>query len=156
MYRHILVPLENSAADRTILAHVENLAHFAGARLLLVHVADGWVARHFDELQLRESEEMQEDRSYLDQIVRELTGKGLEVEARLAMGDPASEIIRIADEEHVDLIAMATHGHRLVKDLLLGTTVEKVRHVVTVPVLLVKARVSPSDAEPSPTPVVGS
>ncbi len=72
------------------------------------------------------------------------------------MGDPASEIIRIADEEHVDLIAMATHGHRLVKDLLLGTTVEKVRHVVTVPVLLVKARVSPSDAEPSPTPVVGS
>jgi nucleotide-binding universal stress UspA family protein len=139
MYSRILVPLENSAADRTILAHVEKLAQFSGARLLLVHVADGWVARHFDELQLRESEEMQQDRSYLERIVRELTAKGFSVEARLAMGDPADEIIRIVDEEQVDLIAMATHGHRFVKDLLLGSTVGKVRHVVTVPVLLVKA-----------------
>lgn len=139
MYTRILVPLENSAADRAILAHVERLARFTGARLLLVHVADGWVARHFEELQLRESEEMRQDRSYLDTVVRELTAKGFTVEARLAMGDPASEIIRIVDEEHVDLIAMATHGHRFVKDLLLGSTVGKVRHVVTVPVLLVKA-----------------
>lgn len=139
MYRRILVPLENSAADRTILAHVEALARFTGASLLLVHVADGWVARHFDELQLRESEEMQRDRSYLDAVLAELTAKGFAAEARLAMGDPASEIIRIVDEEEVDLIAMATHGHRFVKDLLLGSTVGKVRHVVNVPVLLVKA-----------------
>jgi nucleotide-binding universal stress UspA family protein len=139
MYSRILVPLENSAADHTILEHVEKLARFSGARLLLVHVADGWVARHFDELQLRESEEMQQDRSYLERVARELTAKGFSVEARLAMGDPADEIIRIVDEEHVDLIAMATHGHRFVKDLLLGSTVGKVRHMVTVPVLLVKA-----------------
>jgi nucleotide-binding universal stress UspA family protein len=140
MYRRILVPLENSAADRTILAHVESLARFMGASLLLVHVADGWVARHFDELQLRESEEMQQDRSYLDSIVRELEGKGITVEARLALGDPANEIIRLVDEEQVDLIAMATHGHRFVMDLLLGSTVGKVRHVVSVPVLLVKVQ----------------
>ena len=139
MYSRILVPLENSAADRTILAHVERLAQFCGARILLVHVADGWVARHFDELQLRESEEMQEDRSYLDRVAHDLAAKGLGVETRLAMGDPASEIIRIVDEEQVDLIAMATHGHRFVMDLLLGSTVGKVRHMVTVPVLLVKA-----------------
>ena len=139
MYTRILVPLENSAADRTILAHVEQLARFTGARLLLVHVADGWVARHFEELKLRESEEMQQDRSYLETVVRELTAKGFSVEARLAMGDPADEIIRIVDEEQVDLIAMATHGHRFVKDLLLGSTVGKVRHIVTVPVLLVKS-----------------
>ena len=139
MYRRILVPLENSTADRTILDHVEVLARFAGASLLLVHVADGWVARHFDDLQLRESEEMRQDRSYLDSVLRDLEAKGFAVEARLALGDPASEIIRIAKEEQVDLIAMATHGHRFVMDLLLGSTVGKVRHVVTVPVLLVKA-----------------
>jgi len=139
MYHRILVPLENSAADRTILAHVERLAGFTGASLLLVHVADGWVARHFDELQLRESEEMRRDRSYLDGVLADLTAKGFAAEARLAMGDPASEIIRIVDEEDVDLIAMATHGHRFVMDLLLGSTVGKVRHVVSVPVLLVKA-----------------
>jgi len=139
MYRRILVPLENSAADRTILTHVEELARFTGASLLLVHVADGWVARHFDELKLRESEEMQRDRSYLDGVLAELTAKGFAAQARLAMGDPASEIIRIVDEERVDLIAMATHGHRFVMDLLLGSTVGKVRHMVNVPVLLVKA-----------------
>lgn len=140
MYRRILVPLENSAADRTILTHVEALARFTGASLLLVHVADGWVARHYDELQLRESEEMQQDRSYLDGVVRELEGKGFTVSARLALGDPANEIIRLVDDEKVDLIAMATHGHRFVMDLLLGSTVGKVRHVVSVPVLLVKVQ----------------
>jgi len=146
MYRRILVPLENSAADRTILAHVETLARFTGASLLLVHVADGWVARHFDELQLRESEEMQKDRSYLDGVLAELTAKGFAAQARLALGDPASEIIRITDEEEVDLIAMATHGHRFVMDLLLGSTVGKVRHMVNVPVLLVKAQKSKETA----------
>ena len=146
MYRRILVPLENSAADRTILAHVEMLARFTGASLLLVHVADGWVARHFDELQLRESEEMQKDRSYLDGVLAELTAKGFAAQARLALGDPASEIIRITDEEEVDLIAMATHGHRFVMDLLLGSTVGKVRHAVNVPVLLVKAQKSKETA----------
>lgn len=140
MYRRILVPLENSAADQTVLAHVEALAAFTGARLLLVHVADGWAARHFNALQLRESEEMQNDRNYLDGLMRGLAAKGFTVEARLALGDPASEIIRIAAEEDVDLIAMATHGHRFVMDLLLGSTVGKVRHVVGVPVLLVKAQ----------------
>jgi len=140
MYRRILVPLEHSAADEAIMAHVEALARFTGARLLLVHVADGWAARHFDELQLRESEEMAQDRTYLDSVMADLVAKGFVVDARLALGDPASEIIRIAAEEEVDLIAMATHGHRFVMDLLLGSTVGKVRHVVSVPVLLVKAQ----------------
>jgi nucleotide-binding universal stress UspA family protein len=143
MYRRILVPLENSSADRTILAHVERLARSSNARLLLVHIADGWVARHFNEMQLRESEEMQQDRDYLARVVQELEAKGFEVEARLGLGDPASEIVRIAEAEHVDLIAMATHGHRFVMDLLHGTTVGKVRHVVTVPVLLVKSQSKP-------------
>ena len=62
MYRRILVAVENSSADRTILAHVGELAKLTGAELLLVHVADGWAARYFDQLQLRESEEMKIER----------------------------------------------------------------------------------------------
>ena len=42
MYRSILVAVENSPADRTILTHVRELASLTGAELLLVHVADGW------------------------------------------------------------------------------------------------------------------
>src|SRR5438128_5725978 len=112
MYKKILVAIENSAADRTILAHVADLAKLTGAELLLVHVADGWAARHFDELQLRESEEMKSDRAYLDQLRQELVNQGFGVETELAKGDPATELIRAAEEHSVDLIAMSTHGHR--------------------------------------------
>ena len=62
MYRNILVAIEHSDADATILTHVEELAKMTGASLLLVHVADGWAARHYEDLKLRESQEMREDR----------------------------------------------------------------------------------------------
>jgi nucleotide-binding universal stress UspA family protein len=140
MYRSILVAVENSQADRTILTHVRELATLTGAELLLVHVADGWAARHFDELKLRESEEMQADRAYLARVAAELTGASLKVSTELAMGDPATELIRLAEERKVDLIAMSTHGHRFFNDLLRGTTVNKVRHVVKIPVLLLRAQ----------------
>ena len=140
MYRRILVAVENSDADRTILTHVTGLARLTGAELLLVHVADGWAARHFDDLQLRESEEMKADRAYLEQLCADLVRDGLKVEARLAMGDPATELIRVASEQQVDLIAMSTHGHRYFADLLHGTTADKVRHLVKVPVLLLRAQ----------------
>jgi nucleotide-binding universal stress UspA family protein len=143
MYRRILVAVENSPADRTIVSHVSELARLTGASLLLVHVADGWAARNFDQLKLRESEEMKTDRDYLDRLRAELEGRGLKVETRLAMGDPADELVKVSEEQGVDLIAMSTHGHRFVKDVLLGATADKVRHLVKVPVLLLRAQPSP-------------
>jgi len=140
MYRSILVAVENSPADRTILTHVRELASLTGAELLLVHVADGWAARHFDQLKLRESEEMRADRAYLDQLAAELTAGSFRVTTELAMGDPATELIRLCGERKVDLIAMSTHGHRFLQDLLRGTTVDKVRHLVKIPVLLLRAQ----------------
>jgi nucleotide-binding universal stress UspA family protein len=140
MYRSILVAVENSPADRTILTHVRELASLTGAELLLVHVADGWAARHFDELKLRESEEMKADRAYLDRLAAELSASSLTVTTELAMGDPATELIRLCAERNVDLIAMSTHGHRFLQDLLRGTTVDKVRHLVRIPVLLLRAQ----------------
>jgi len=139
MYQRILVAIENSAADRTILEHVSALARITGAELLLVHVADGWAARHFDELKLRESEEMRGDREYLDRLRADLEASGFHSHVRLALGDPATELIRAAVDEHVDLIAMSTHGHRFLADVLHGTTADRVRHLVKVPVLLLRA-----------------
>ena len=140
VYRRILVAVENSTADQTILDHVGELARLTGAELLLVHVADGWAARHFDELQLRESEEMKADRAYLDGLKAALTSKGFSVETVLAKGDPSTELIRTAENRSVDLIAMSTHGHRFLSDLLHGTTADRVRHLVKVPVLLLRAQ----------------
>ena len=140
MYHRILVAVENSPADRTILAHVSALAALTGAELLLVHVADGWAARNFDRLNLRESEEMKADRAYLESLRSELASQGLTVTTELAKGDPSDELIRVAESQHVDLIAMSTHGHRFLSDLLHGTTADRVRHLVKVPVLLLRAQ----------------
>jgi nucleotide-binding universal stress UspA family protein len=67
MYRKILVALENSSADESLLPHVAELARLLNSHLLLVHVADGWAARHYERMKLVESEEIKADRSYLDQ-----------------------------------------------------------------------------------------
>ena len=109
MYKHILIPLENSPADSTILTHIKPLARVTGAKLLLVHVADGWVARNFNQLQLAESEEMKEDRLYLEKRQRELTNEGFSCGTMLALGEPSDEIIKLAREKDIDLIAMTTH-----------------------------------------------
>jgi universal stress protein A len=140
MYHHILIPLENSPADQTILAHIKPLARITGAKLLLVHVADGWVARNFNQLQLAESDEMKQDRAYLENRASELTAEGFSCAAVLALGEPSDEIIKLAREKNVDLIAMTTHGHRLISDILYGATADKVRHAVDVPVLLLKVK----------------
>src|SRR5258706_4315430 len=140
MYRRILVAVEHSSADQTIVTHVRALARLTGAELLLVHVADGWAARHFDDLKLRESEEIKADRAYLDGLQRELAAEGFTVSTELAMGDPATELIRAVESMDVDLIAMSTHGHRFLSDVFLGATADRVRHLVKVPVLLLRAQ----------------
>jgi nucleotide-binding universal stress UspA family protein len=140
IYRHILVAVEHSAADRTILEHVVRLTDGTDARVLIVHVADGWAARNFNHLNLRESEEIQNDRAYLERLRQELSARGLNVSTHLAMGDPARELVKAAADHDVDLIAMSTHGHRFLADILHGTTADKVRHQVSVPVLLLRAQ----------------
>jgi len=108
--------------------------------VLLIHVADGWAARNLRQLDLRESEEMRKDRAYLDRLCEELTRDGFDTDALLANGDPANEILAAADRERCDLIAMATHGHRLVGDIVYGSVANTVRHRASVPVLLVRGK----------------
>jgi nucleotide-binding universal stress UspA family protein len=139
MYHHILIPLENTPADETILGHIKPLARMTGAKLLLLHVADGWVARNFDQLKLAESEEMKQDRAYLEQRRRELSDAGFSCDAVLALGEPSDQIIKLIETHDVDLIAMSTHGHRFVSDIIHGATADKVRHAVNIPVLLLRA-----------------
>ena len=112
MYRRILVPLEHSSSDTVILKHVRQLAALCESALLLMHVADGWAARNLKPLQLRESEEMREDREYLERCCAALREEGYEAESVLAGGEPAVEIAAAADREGCDLIAMAVHGHK--------------------------------------------
>jgi nucleotide-binding universal stress UspA family protein len=138
MYKHIMVPVENSPTDAYILDHVKTLARFCGASVVLIHVADGWAARNIRHLDLRESEEMRDDRAYLEQSAAQLEREGLRVEALLAVGDPAREITAAAAREGCDLIAMATHGHKFIADVVYGSVANAVRHATEVPVLLLR------------------
>ncbi len=140
MYQHILIPLENSATDRAILDHLRPLATLTGAKLLLLHVADGWVARNFNQLKLAESEEMKTDREYLDKVAIQLRTEGFCVTTELALGNPPEEIVKVAETGRCDLIAMAGHGHRLFGDLFHGSTITEVRHKTSIPLLVVRGK----------------
>jgi nucleotide-binding universal stress UspA family protein len=150
MYKRVLVPLEHGPADEHILAHVRDLARWSGASVVLMHVADGWAARVHGQLKLRESEEMKSDREYIERLCTEMSAAGLEVDALLASGDPSTEISTAAEREGCDLIAMATHGHRFLNDVVRGSVASEVRHKSMVPVLLVRAPMSKRNTGPVP------
>ena len=138
MYRKILVALENGPADESLVPHVASLAKLAGSELLLVHVADGFAARNFEQLKLAESEEMKADRAYLEDAVQKFQRHGLKASAQLALGSPPAEIIKAAEASGCDLIAMGSHGHRLLGDIIHGSTIHEVRHKTAIPILLVR------------------
>ena len=140
MYQKILVALDNTASDASLLPHVCQLACLAKSELLLLHVADGWAARHFEHLKLAPSEEMQDDLRYLEETAERLTKEmGLKVGTLLALGNPPEQILKIAEKEKCDLIAMGSHGHKFLGDLWHGSTIDHVRHNTRIPILTVRA-----------------
>ncbi|MEI6653993.1 MAG: universal stress protein [Verrucomicrobiota bacterium] len=140
MYKKILVALENGPADETILPHVAELAQHFDSALLLLHVADGWAARNFNKFELAESEEMKADRAYLEATAAVLRARHLAVTTHLALGNPPTEILKVAAGENCDLIAMTSHGHRFVGDIVHGSTITQVRHHTNIPLLILRAR----------------
>lgn len=144
MYRKILVALDTGASDQELLPVVSELALLMQSELLLVHVADGWVARNFEQLNLAESEEMREDWNYLEATAAKLRADtNHNVNIRLVLGDPPVQLLKVAEEEQVDLIALASHGHRLIGDILHGSTIDAVRHKAAVPLFIVPPKRTP-------------
>jgi universal stress protein A len=151
MYQRILVPVEHSEFDQVILHHVRKLARTCNdASIVVIHVADGWAARNINQLDLRESEEMKSDREYIEAIADDLEKDGYKAEAILAGGDPAKEIAACGEREKCDLIAMTTHGHHGIADLIYGSVASELRHITMLPVLMVRSNrpVGPPSAGP--------
>ena len=137
MYDTILVTLDTTDADRAIINHIKQLAKLCGSKVVLLHVADGWAARQFGEDAV--SPEVAQDTAYLERVRAEFTALGVTAETHLAYGEPHKEIVRWIKDRGCSLVAMSTHGHRFLMDLLLGTTATHVQHQVSVPVLLIRA-----------------
>jgi nucleotide-binding universal stress UspA family protein len=138
MYKTILVTLDGTSTDRAIIEHVVELAHLAHSRVVLLHVADGWAARTYGSDAV--SQEITDDKAYLERTRLEFQAAGISVEVELAFGDPVTEIVRWVEARGCDLVAMSTHGHRLLADIFLGTTASRVQHSIRVPVLLLRAK----------------
>jgi len=138
MYKTILVTVDGTSSDRAILEHIKPLAKLAGSRVVLLHVADGWAARTYGADAV--SREISEDTAYLKQVREELQAAGIPTQSELAYGVPSKEIVKWVTEKGCDLVAMSTHGHRLLGDIFLGTTASRVQHEISVPVLLLRAK----------------
>jgi nucleotide-binding universal stress UspA family protein len=138
MYKTILVTLDGTPSDRAIIEHVKQLAKLAQSRVVLLHVADGWAARTYGPDAV--SAEITEDTAYLTRVRAEFQSAGIAADAELAFGEPAKEIIKWVRQKGCSLVAMSTHGHRFLADLVLGTTAIRVQHSLSVPVLLLRAK----------------
>ena len=138
MYKTILVTLDGTPSDQAIIGHVKQLAKLAQSRVVLLHVADGWAARTYGPDAV--SAEITDDTAYLERVRAEFQSVGIPADAELAYGDPVTEIVKWVRQKGCSLVAMSTHGHRLLADLFLGTTASRVQHSISVPVLLLRAK----------------
>ncbi len=138
MYATILLTLDGTPTDRVMIEHVKKLATLARSRVVLLHVADGWAARTYGADAV--SPEIAQDTAYLQKVRSQFQAAGVAADAELAYGDPVTEIVRWVRRKGCDLVAMSTHGHRLLGDLFFGTTASRVQHSISVPVLLLRAK----------------
>jgi len=138
MYKFILVTLDRSSSDRVIIEHVKLLAKSCGAKLQLLHVVTNAASKYHGDK--ASGAQVQECEAYLQQVSADIGSLGLEVTFELAYGEPVKQIVERVNRSGCDLVAMATHGHQFVADLILGTVAIKVQHQVRVPVLMLRGR----------------
>ncbi len=138
LYKTILVTLEGTPTDRAIVEHIKLLARSMQSRVVLLHVATGVPAKYHRTDAA--GKEVEESKAFLGRVRDEFTAAGVSAEAQLAYGEPAKEIVNWVQRNGCDLVAMSTHGHQLIADLVLGTTANRVQHSISVPVLLLRAK----------------
>ena len=138
MYRNILVTLETTPTDRAIIDHVLALARTMTSHVVLLHVATGVPAKIHGPVAA--GKEVLESQAYLDRVRDEFRAAGIATDTDLAYGEPVKEIVNWVKTHRPDLVAMSTHGHQFMADLVLGTTAINVQHAVSVPVLLLRAK----------------
>jgi manganese transport protein len=141
-YRNILVPLDHTRLDAVALRHASALAKTYGARLHLLHVEEGVTSQVYGEL--ASTAEVEEGRLYFQRLLDALHAAGVEAELEVVYAKSApDEIIAAARRLRPDLVVMGAHGHRGLKDMVYGATINHVRHAVGAPVLIVQ------DVEPA-------
>jgi len=135
--KKILFPTDFSHLSDAALEHASALARDTGATLLIVHVEEPPMAYGGGEMYYGIPEPDRDEVRRMTEAVRP-TDPEVRFEHRLVDGSPAEEIVRVADEEHVDMIVIGTHGRTGLKRLLMGSTAEQVMRLAKCPVFVFK------------------
>jgi manganese transport protein len=135
-FSKIGVAIDYSSVDAKVLSHAQSLAKGYGASLLLFHVVEGVGGQLFGNDAY--DDEARQDRELIESLAAQIRTTGVPVEVTLGYGRVPEQIVKISKENGIDLLVMGGHGHRGLKDLIFGTSVSKVRHGISIPVLVVQ------------------
>lgn len=134
-FRKIAVTVDFSASDGKAMSFATAQGG-KDAVYYLIHVVETAGARMMDhEI---DDHETALDKQSLNKYKSELEEQGFQIEVRLGFGNPKKSIPEIVQSIPADLLVMGAHGHKGFMDILLGTTLDSVRHRVNIPVLIVK------------------
>ncbi len=145
MFKKILVPLDGSPLDESILPQVTELARAHSAELVLLRVA---LARGFPGADPTEAqvEAVREAEKYLEEVERDLRRDGLRVSTAVRYGNAAEEILDHAAFAGIDLIAMSTRGRTGLARMVMGSVTEQVVRRAPCPVVTVRPAEVPAVA----------
>jgi manganese transport protein len=135
-YRSVGVALDYGQMDTKVLSHARGLARHHHAVLYLFHVVEGVSGQLYGKLAY--DDEARTDLERLEVIARQIRESGVEVQAALGFGRVPDQLIRLARENHIEVLVMGGHGHRGLKDILFGASISEVRHQLSIPVLVVQ------------------
>jgi manganese transport protein len=134
-YSRIAIAIDLSKVDTEVIRHAMSLSH-PGSRILIIHVVESagalLLGNEINDM------ETQHDQEVLNHYKSHIEEQGYKTEARLGFGNPLKIIPKNVNDFKADILVMGAHGHKGIKDMVLGTTVDKVRHRVNIPVFIVK------------------
>jgi universal stress protein A len=131
IYKKILLTMDCSEVDGPIVEHVSALAPQNKAEVVLLHVVH---AHSLDQDRALHNKAI----IILDACLADLRAKGIEAHSIVKSGEPDTEILHEIEDGGYDLVAMATHGHTLIGDILFGSVSESLKHKISIPLLLLK------------------
>lgn len=133
--KNIAVSVDFSSADEIALNSAFELGGI-DAKYTLIHVVETVGAIVYGEN--IEDHETLVDEKLLNEYKEMLSKKGFNIETELGFGRPNKVIPQIINKGNFDILVMGTHGHTGLKDLIFGTTVDKLRHKISIPLFIVK------------------
>ena len=137
VYRRILVTIDHTDLDRMAVSHAAAMGRMHDAKIYVLHVEEGVTSQVYG--QAASTAETEAGEQYLETIAQHLRDLGLTVETSITHSTrPDREIVRYAHQVNADLVIMGAHGHGGLKDLILGNTINPVRHQLSVPMLIVR------------------